>query len=66
MLIYSAHDTQIGMLWQFLNLDFENIPFCSFIQMELHKNENNYFVQFLTNGKSVKIGGCQETMCPYK
>jgi len=42
-MMYSSHDTQVGIIWEFLqpsNFDPSYIPYASFLQIELYKNQN--------------------------
>ena len=42
-LMYSSHDTQVGILWEWLNFtsfQFDSIPYASFLQMELYEDKN--------------------------
>jgi len=41
--MYSSHDTQVGILWEWLNFttfQFDSIPYASFLQMELYEDKN--------------------------
>jgi len=41
-MMYSSHDTQIGIVWEWLNFtnyNFDTIPYASFLQMELYENK---------------------------
>ena len=60
-MMYSSHDTQVGIVWEWLNFtnfNFDYIPYASFLQMELYENkqckENNsekcFNVLFTANG----------------
>lgn len=80
-MMYSSHDTQVGVLWEWLNFttfQFDSIPYASFLQMELYEDKNCHSVQsdpskcfsvlFNANGKDLKydIDGCRnKSMCPY-
>lgn len=78
--MYSSHDTQVGVLWEWLNFtsfQFDSIPYASFLQMELYEDKNCsaqsdptkcFSVLFNANGKDLKydIDGCRnKSMCPY-
>ena len=65
-MMYSTHDTQVAIIWQFLdpkNYDPLYIPYASFIQMELYKDQNCqeegenqdkcFYMQFSMNGKEL-------------
>lgn len=42
-MMYSSHDTQVGIIWEFLqpqNFDPSYIPYASFLQIELYKDQN--------------------------
>ena len=66
--MYSSHDTQVGLIWNYLNptnFDPYYIPYASFIQMEFYKDQNCkdfsntveecYAVQFLMNGHKLEF-----------
>lgn len=80
-MMYSTHDTQLGIVWEFLdpvNYDPLYIPYASFIQMELYKDEKCkedakntdkcFYMMFTMNGKELMLNTdkCKNrTMCPY-
>ncbi len=78
-MMYSAHDTQLAMVWEFLNptnYDPFFIPYSSFIHMELFKDEKCnekdlnacFHVLFSMNGEELNldIPSCKhKTLCPY-
>ncbi len=78
-MMYSAHDTQMAMIWEFLaptNYDPFFIPYASFMQMELYKDEKCtnknidecFYVLFTMNGQELQlnIDKCKnKNLCPY-
>jgi hypothetical protein len=41
-MMYSSHDTQVGIVWEWLNFtnfNFDTIPYASFLHMELYENK---------------------------
>lgn len=72
-MMYSSHDTQIGILWDVLspkNFKPLTIPYSSFIQVELFKNQtclkekgtdSCFVMQITSNGYPLKfdLEGCR-------
>lgn len=80
-MMYSTHDTQVAIIWQFLdpkNFNPLYIPYASFIQMELYKDQKCkedpenldkcFYMLFSMNGNELVLNApkCNnQTMCPY-
>lgn len=76
--MFSAHDSQIAIIWEFLNaanFNLTTVPYSSFVQMELYKKgfnckkEDCFFIKFVSNGHALTfdIPSCKDkAMCEYK